>query len=353
MTSGFKRALGALTAAAMLCLSGCSAGSGTYTRNTIETVREVSRAEYRLTAVRRGDITMTESVRVEYFAARQENLCFGISGLYYDQLNVAVGDAVKAGDTLATLECTELDSSISRFETQRESLEMEIRRNQALLDLLYQRGADDYPQRREYETAIRDARDECAVVDAELDELRKKRAGRVITASIDGVVTYARDIAPGETSMKGRNIITVTDLDSCAFGTTVQYPDALDGDAIYTVAIDGSEYELMLSSPEELGIEVEPLNEKSTRTQVFFRLLTPSASLTSESAGKFNVVVDSREDVLFIPASALTTVDGAPCVYVPDENGLSTVRGVETGLNTGKYVEITSGLNEGDSVILY
>jgi RND family efflux transporter MFP subunit len=353
MISGAKRALCALSAAALICLSGCSTDESAYKRNTIETVREAARAEYNFTTVKRGDITMTESIRVEYFAARQENLGFDISGLYYDQINVSVGDEVKAGDILATLECSQLDQSIARFEAQKEALETDIRRNQALLDLLSARAADDSPRRREYETAIRDARGECAVADAELYELEEKRAGRVLTASIDGVVTFVRDVAPGESSVKGRTILTVTDLDSCAFATTVQYPEALDRDAIYTVTIDGSEYELALSSAEELGIEVEPLNEKSTRTQVFFRLLTPGASLASGASGKINVTVDSRENVLFLPVAALTTVDGVPSVYVPDENGLGTVRNVEVGFNTGKYVEITGGLNEGDSVILY
>lgn len=353
MIHKFKRALCVLSAASLMALTGCSGGSDAYQRNTIETVKEASRAEYRMTTVKRGDITLKETVRVEYFAARQENLGFGMSGLYYDQINVAVGDDVKTGDVLATLECTEIDADIAECHSKKISLETEIARSQALLDLLDERGADDPDRRHEYEVAIRDAQDECAVMDAELARLEEMRAGRVIIAPIDGIVSFIREIEPGETSVTGRIVLTVTDLDSCAFYTTVNNPDAVDPEAIYTITVDNADYDLMLADPEEMGIEVTPLNEKSTRTQLYFRLLTPNANLSTGDTGKFTVIGDSRSDVLYIPSIALTTVDGVTSVYVPDENGLMTVRNVETGLDTGSYVEILSGLEEGDQVIMH
>ena len=353
MIKGAKRALCLLSAAAIMTLTGCGAGDDAYKRNTIETVKAATRAEYRTTTAKVGDIIMKETVRVEYYAARQEDLKFGMSGLYYDNISASVGDEVKAGDTLATLECTEIDKDIASFKVQRENLETEIERNQELLALLDKRGSADEELKHGYEVAIRDALDECAVVDAELQRLEELRAGRVITAGIDGIVTFVREISPGETSVQGRIVLKVTDLDSCIFTTTVNYPDAVDKDAIYTVTVDGEDYDIALASAEELGIEVEPLSEMSTRTQLFFRLLTPTANLASGDGGKFSVVVDSREDVLYIPSKALTTVDGVPSVYVPDENGLATVLNVEVGLNTGTYVEILGGLEEGDVVILY
>ena len=48
----------------------------------------------------------------------------------------------------------------------------------------------------------------------------------------------------------------------------------------------------------------------------------------------------------------MTTVNDRKIVYVEDENGIRGVRDVETGLVTDKYIEIVSGLKEGDSVIV-
>ena len=321
MNRRLKRALCLFGAASLVTLCGCGGENTVYRRNSIEMVREVSPAQYNLTQVRRGDISLEETVRVEYFAARQESMGFSSSGLYYDNIGVEVGDQVAAGDVLATLECTEIDAGIAQCKADLASLEAEIARNQALLDLLDARNAEMPQRRHSYEVAIRNAQDECAVIDAELAELEQKRAGRVIIAPIDGTVTFVRDISPGETSVNGRTIITITDLDSCAFTSTVENPQALDPEKIYTVTIDGAQYELQLSSAQELGIEDVPMNEKSTRTKVYFRILTPSVNLTNDSSGRFSVVVDAREDVLFIPATALTTVDSNHIENDPAEDG--------------------------------
>ena len=69
-------------------------------------------------------------------------------------------------------------------------------------------------------------------------------------------------------------------------------------------------------------------------------------------SGSVNVVLDQREDVLYVDRKAVKTADGKYFVYMLDENGLRTRKEITTGLETGNYVEIVSGLTEGDSVIL-
>ncbi|MDD6933039.1 MAG: biotin/lipoyl-binding protein, partial [Eubacteriales bacterium] len=129
-------AAGAL--AMLTLLTGCSAGK-TGGPEEVFVVKEGSPAEYSLTTVRQGDVALTESVRVKYFAARQKSYGFGESGYYYDTFLVSVGDEVKKGDVLATLDCGELDGEIAAL-TQRQSvLSQELSRAQALLSLMDQR----------------------------------------------------------------------------------------------------------------------------------------------------------------------------------------------------------------------
>ena len=85
-------AAGALAMLALL--TGCSAGK-TGGPEEVFVVKEGSPAEYSLTTVRQGDVALTESVRVKYFAARQKSYGFGESGYYYDTFLVSVGDEVK------------------------------------------------------------------------------------------------------------------------------------------------------------------------------------------------------------------------------------------------------------------
>lgn len=64
------------------------------------------------------------------------------------------------------------------------------------------------------------------------------------------------------------------------------------------------------------------------------------------------ITVDSAEDVLTIPADALQEKGGTTFVYteVDDSGNLSGEVEVQTGLSSDTYVEITSGLSEGQTV---
>ena len=64
------------------------------------------------------------------------------------------------------------------------------------------------------------------------------------------------------------------------------------------------------------------------------------------------IIIDEKEDVLLIPAQAVTEEGNTSYVYTKqDEDGeLSGKTEVETGSTDGQNVEITSGLSEGDTV---
>lgn len=354
-----RAALLGLAALAAASLTGC-AGSGPSAReNAIFVVRAEAGAEYNLANVRRGELSLTESVRVTYFAARAQSYGFGTSGIYYENFQVSVGDSVKAGDVLATLESAEIDREMDALTAEAEALTLARDRNQALLSLYDARlsGRGDAPpqsdpRRRGYEVAIRAAEDRMEVLSVRLSELSDQRAGRVLTAEIDGTVTFVRAVQPGELSVKGRTIVTVTDLSSCAFEATVERPEAISFDETYTIKIDGQDYAILRTTPEALGIEPAPMNEKSARSRVYFAPLVPSVNLAEGATGKFTVVIEAAQDALYVPAAAIAVVDGQTCVYVPGAAGLRTICPVAVGLETPRSCEILSGLQEGDRVIV-
>ena len=358
MNRNIRRAALALALTGTVLLSGCN-GADTTAQTGISVVREETGAEYRLTPARLGDITLTETVRIKYFAATQQSYGFGESGVYYDNFLVTVGDEVKAGDILGTLDCASLDAQIASLEATSAELERILERNRSLLTLFDERqgerelSADDSARRRGYETAIRDAEDEISIVYTQLSTLRTQREGRIIYADIDGTVTFVREVENGETSVNGRVIFTITDLDSCAFSSTVEHPESLERDKIYTAMFSGEPYDVMLATAEELGIEEEPMNEASKLTRVYFRPVTPSVNLTADATGSFVVTVDSRTETVYVPATTLTEIDGETCVYVLDESGLMTARKVTIGLATNRYVEITEGLEAGEEIVQY
>jgi len=74
--------------------------------------------------------------------------------------------------------------------------------------------------------------------------------------------------------------------------------------------------------------------------------------LKAKDSGKTTIITALRENVLSVPKNAVSTINGEPVVYIPDENGLKTYRKVEPGLYGDQRVEILSGLQEGERVVI-
>jgi hypothetical protein len=115
---------------------------------------------------------------------------------------------------------------------------------------------------------------------------------------------------------------------------------------------------LICNKTEMTAVSVEPsvlgIMETQEREEpiAYLKLDQPDPSLEDGDKGDISITVDSRTDVLYVTKDAVKTAEGKQFVYVLDENGLKAMQPVTVGLDNGKYVEIISGLSEGDSVIL-
>ncbi|MNO05628.1 HlyD family secretion protein [compost metagenome] len=56
--------------------------------------------------------------------------------------------------------------------------------------------------------------------------------------------------------------------------------------------------------------------------------------------------------MLYLPVSAVYEENGVSVVYVEDGDGFKSVKEIKTGFTAERKIEILSGLEEGDSVIL-
>ena len=73
--------------------------------------------------------------------------------------------------------------------------------------------------------------------------------------------------------------------------------------------------------------------------------------LKTGMTGKVTVIIDKLEDVLHVPIQSVVTVEKKKVCYVKTPKG-SKKREVETGLFNDDFVEIKSGLAEGEKVLL-
>lgn len=84
---------------------------------------------------------------------------------------------------------------------------------------------------------------------------------------------------------------------------------------------------------------------------VLLELDEPSAELKPGQSANVVVTTAKAENVLQVPSGAVQTVDGKSSVIVLD-NGQQKPTPVQLGVRSDHIIEITSGLKEGDSVLL-
>ncbi len=350
--------------------------------------------EYQQTAVMRGDMVLTKRVKCTYASARQEKYSFSLGGLYIDKVFVSEGQQVEKGTLLAQLEQGDLPQQISDGEYALKALQvsrsylpeyqrLERERKDALIadmegqikELMawsenYGPGAEkssyidranavliqqiELEKQRDAavetdERALQEADDALYIAGLRLQELKEELKERRIYADIDGTVTYLQKTREGDRSVKGKAFITLADLDTVVF--TVKGEDAqyFPVGTQTTILCGKKEFQAQAVDPSQLGLAQQQEGEDS---MAYLQLLQPDPTLENGASGTIQVTLDQREDVLYVSKEAIKAAEGAQFVYMLDESGLRILREVVTGLENEEYVEIVSGLVEGDSVVI-
>ena len=181
------------------------------------------------------------------------------------------------------------------------------------------------------------------------DELLRLSNGETFTATIDGTVTTL-NVSTGDAVWPQMSLATVADLSDLRVSTSVDEYDVKTVEA-------GQQCSVTVVS---LGLTFETEIDHVDRV---------SASAGAVASYTVTADIDALENVLpgmqatgtipresvtganVLPMAALSfDENGAPYVLVDDGAGGYAQAAVETGLSDGMYVEITSGVNNGDTV---
>jgi len=319
-------------------------------------VTPYSGEEYLTAEVTRGDFSHVREVTFSFQATRREKLCFSVTGKEYGAVQVAVGDEVKAGQLVAWLDVSDVEQRIEIVEE--EIARLTIKLNEA--ETAYRLALESEKLQGSNSTVASDARAADAAFytaslvlqEGKLAELEAEREGLRLYATIDGTVTYAKALHPGSISNKNDTVVTITDTSSSVFSTLTEHYELFSIGSKVTVVSDGIEYPCIVRDPSELGMETTEAGKKQGRESVCLEVQGAETPASNSAKGTVTLILDSREDVLMIPKRAVFRVEDACYVYYEDENGLKNAREIQCGLESDKWIEVISGLEEGDSVIL-
>ena len=170
-----------------------------------------------------------------------------------------------------------------------------------------------------------------------------------IRSPIDGVVTD-RPLYPGELAAAGTPLITVMDLSQVIAKAHIPQQQAAllkIGDAASLQSADSPQ-----AVHGKVTVVSPALDPNSTTVEVWVQAPNPGQQLKPGTSVQISVVSQSLPDALVIPSSALlTTPEGASTVMVLGSDGRSHQRTVKVGVRQGDEVQITEGLNAGETVI--
>jgi len=360
----------------LLLLAGCASQAGAAVPELLTPVS----VQNDIFAVQRGRVARVDqhraTVRVE-----SEGLFFRDNSLPFGGFEVVAGQAVRQGDVLARLDISQTEEQIderreritdlqAEHNFRNQQMEREISIAQLELLRINQQIAEsaDSPEDYLFEAAdikrleiqrrqmdLQQAKDwqnfALSYYQSDLDDMLSRLPNAELRAPFDGIITYRAAVHQGSWLESFRSIIFISDGQNMFVEYTEPTQPTIFRDSTAQAVIGSRIYELerIILPPSEVMFYTRAGSPPPFR----FAFATPPDEYVRP--GQFvalRIYGGVAEDVIRIPPNAMFH-DTEMGHYVNlMENGQRIMQPIEPGLRTRAWVEVRSGLLEGDEIIV-
>lgn len=211
-----------------------------------------------------------------------------------------------------------------------------------------------------YERTVASLENEVQTRQEEYDELVEEYAEFCENAGSDGVIcspvsgrVASVSVSEGDNIAENINIVTIMDSSEIYLSASVSEEDISALTVGQECSISLTAYENKTFDGEIDTISAEPARSSgSVSYTVTVKLDGEAGTQVLEGmSGDITFLQHRAENVLYVNINAVTFRDGYSYVKVYDENGNAAEKEVVTGFTDGRYVEIVSGLSEGEKVL--
>lgn len=327
--------------------------------------------------VAREDLSRSVNLTAEFLPWQEVEIHAKVTG-YVKQMNVDMGDHVKAGDVLAVLEIPELQDELNQADAAVLTTQEEVKSAQATYDetnllatrmgaaaketqgLIAQQDLDTADAKnRANEANLAAAKQKVAEAQANADHLRDMVAYSKITAPFDGVVTrryadvgalvQAGTVQAG-TSSNSNSMPLVSFAELNRLRLEFPVPES----AVAFVHVGDAVEVNVLSLNKTFQGQVSRFAQKvdtATRTMMTeVDVDNPDFSYTPGMYATVRLTLAQKKEALAVPIQCVSTGD-KPTVMVVDKDNKVEQRDVTVGLETPNQAEILSGLEENELVL--
>ena len=206
-----------------------------------------------------------------------------------------------------------------------------------------------------YAEDLRQAKAEVERARSALKNAQVQLSYATITAPIQGVIASV-STEEGETvaaGMQAPTFVTIIDLQRLQVDAYVDEVDIgkvkVGQRAVFTVdAFPGTEFEGTVSAIYPKAV----IQDNVVNYDVVVDIQTPyHGRLRPEMTASVTIFLDRRQDVLAVPSKAVQREQGKTIVYVL-EGGQAEPREIKVGWRDGPWIEVVSGLEEGETVLV-
>jgi RND family efflux transporter MFP subunit len=336
----------------------------------------------------RGDLSSTLTVAGEFQPYQEVELHAKVSG-YIRRINVDIGDRVKNGQVIATLEVPELTAQVAGSQAEVRHSQSEIARaqsgvalaeaNYAAVHAAYTRLSEASKQRpglvaeqelddsraRDLDaqakinvakSALEATKEQLGISQADNQRVQSLKDYSVVTAPFTGVITmrYA-DVgsliqAGTASNTQSMPVVKVAQSDLLRLRMPVPEEDVpfikIGGDVSIKLQATGKTFTGKII---RFTRELSP----STRTMLAeVDVPNPDLALSTGMTAQTTIVLQAQKNVLTVPAGAVLKGDSQASVLIVDaDNKIQKVL-VALGIQSPDRIEITQGLSEHQSVIV-
>lgn len=330
-----------------MTLAGCGAPDSAATPEAkpslvVTTVQPVSQAMER---------TLPASGSV---AAWQEmSLGVELTGIRVAEVLVEVGDSVKAGQVLLRLDARTLDVQARQAEASvaqaQASLEL-ARANAERGESLVKEGLISSSNADELRATRLSAEAQLTVAEADREAARLRLGFAVLKAPDAGVIA-ARSVQPGQIVAAGTDLLRLIRRGRLEWRAELTEGDLARVQPGARVELTGPGGKAVTGTVRA----VAPSVNTDTRTGLLYADLPEPGDLRAGMFAQGRVLLGSAAATV-LPRQSIVFRDGFPSVFVAKADAGATFnveqRRISIGAQRGDYTEVTSGLNDGERVVV-
>lgn len=252
---------------------------------------------------------------------------------------VEIGDKVSKGTVLFKIDGTQLSTTYNQAKEGLNVAKSAFDRK----SVLYKEGAvayQDYEQaqasylnaQQKY-TAASDAYNNCTV-----------------TSPINGYIT-SNNVAVGNIASSAAPAMTVADVSKLEINTSVSeyiVNDLSVGDNVdvYISTLGKDAYKAVIEA-------ISPAPAAGSLTYpIKFSISDDTGKVKAGMFAEIRIISSEKEDTLCVPSDCVIMKNGTAVIVTLDKEKVPKYNEVVTGIDNGEYVEILSGIKEGDTIVI-